>query len=237
MTRSLQQLDPAADFILDFIAGGVPDNPSGESAGNYDAVFGDIDGSEYGVLAEKNFGEIYEMQSEMLADNGISTATGRYQALKSTLQEYQKRAGVTNEVMFTEIIQDDFGLKKMEDRGYDSWMASGISDDEFMHRLSCEWASLPDPYNGGKSHYDGDSAGNHASTSLSCFRNCLTQARELLASRPQLVKRMDERQALSEIQRVLVRSGDLPLAGVDGVWGPQSESAINTLIARSTSAT
>jgi hypothetical protein len=233
MTTNVQKLDPAADHLLDFIAGGVPTNEMGESGGCYDATFGDIDGSTYGCLADKNFNEIYAMQDQMLRDNGISTATGRYQALKSTLEEYQNRVGLTDTSRFTEAVQDDFGLRKMEDRGYNSWLDHGINDNEFMHRLSCEWASLPDPYNGGKSHYDGDSAGNHASTSLGNFQAAVTQARKLQEDNTRVdLPQMDPDAAIREIQRILVRTGDLPISGIDGAWGPQSEGALNSMIAR-----
>jgi muramidase (phage lysozyme) len=228
----LKQTDQAADHLLDFIAGGVPTNEYGESAGNYNATFGDIDGSVHGDLSKKTLVEIYDMQDAMLADNGISTATGRYQALKGTLQEYQDRTGLADGDLFTEHVQDGFGLGKMNDRGYKSWQERSISDDEFMHRLSCEWASLPDPYNGGKSHYDGDSAGNHASTSLEHFQAALTEARALMGAGIEVVDRMPPDQGIREIQRILVLTGDLSADGVDGAWGPISETALNNLISR-----
>jgi hypothetical protein len=233
MTTAFKQTDPAADHLLDFIAGGVPTNEFGESAGNYNATFGDIDGSVHGVLAEKTLAEIYEMQDDMLADNGISTATGRYQALTSTLKEYQDRERLPDDAMFTEQLQDDFGLLKMTDRGYLDWAETLISDDEFMHRLSCEWASLPDPYNGGRSHYDGDSAGNHASTSLECFQAAVSEARGLLAAPGAAVlPLMPADQGIREIQKIMVRTGDLDAGAVDGVWGIISETALNQLISR-----
>ena len=244
MTAAYAKSDPATNHILDFIAGGVPTNEYGESAGNYDATFGDIDGSHYGTLAEKTLSEIYYMQDEMLNSNGISTATGRYQALRGTLQEYQNRSGLSSSEKFTEAMQDDFGLTKMVDRGYQSWWSESISDDEFMSRLSCEWASLPDPYNGGKSHYDGDSAGNHASTTLEHFRAAVTEARAMIEGdsrfkppqpEPPLVGVIDDpAQGLSAIQRVLVLTGDLTSReDIDGVFGPKSQAALDNLIARS----
>jgi peptidoglycan hydrolase-like protein with peptidoglycan-binding domain len=47
-----------------------------------------------------------------------------------------------------------------------------------------EWASLPDPQNGGKSHYDNDSAGNHASTSLATFMAVIAKAKTLRTQQP-----------------------------------------------------
>ena len=228
MTATFKTLDPCTNHLLDFIAGGVPTNQYGESGGCYDATFGDIDGSVHGDLSQKTLAQIYEMQSEMYAENGISTATGRYQALKGTLQEYQDRKKLPDGALFTPVMQDDFGLTKMKDRGYDQWKSGAIGDDEFMHRLSCEWASLPDPYNGGKSHYDGDSAGNHASTTLAHFRDALRTALGYLKP-----PAMSADMGVRTIQATLVQTGDLPsMASVDGVFGPQSRAALERLIAR-----
>jgi len=230
MTATFKTLDPCTNHLLDFIAGGVPTNKLGESGGCYDATFGDIDGSVYGDLSQKTLDEIYEMQDRMYAENDISTATGRYQGLKGTIKEYQDRKKLPGGTLFSQVMQDDFGLTKMKDRGYDGWRAGTIGDDEFMHRLSCEWASLPDPYNGGKSHYDGDAAGNHASTTLAHFRDALRTALGYAEpGRPV----MDADTGVRTIQATLVQTGDLPsMAEVDGVFGPKSRAALERLIAR-----
>ena len=228
MTATFKTLDPCTNHLLDFIAGGVPTNQYGESGGCYDATFGDMDGSVYGDLSQKTLAEIYQMQAEMVAENNVSSATGRYQALKATLQEYQDRKKLPNGALFTPVMQDDFGLTKMKDRGYDQWKSGAIDDDEFMHRLSCEWASLPDPYNDGKSHYDGDSAGNHASTTLAYFGDALRIARGYIKP-----PAMSADMGVRTIQATLVQTGDLPsMASVDGVFGPQSRAALERLIAR-----
>lgn len=228
MTVTYRTLDPCTNHLLDFIAGGVPGNELGESGGCYDATFGDIDGSVYGDLSQKTLEQIYKMQDEMYAENGISTATGRYQGLKETIKEYQDRKKLPNGALFTPVMQDDFGLTKMKDRGYDQWKSGAIGDDEFMHRLSCEWASLPDPYNGGKSHYDGDLAGNAASTTLAHFRAALRTALGYIEP-----PAMSADTGVRMIQTTLVQTGDLASAAdVDGVWGARSEAALRSLLAR-----
>ena len=228
MTVTFHQIDKATDHLLDFIAGGVPTNKYGESGGCYNATFGDMDGSVYGELSQKTLTEIYQMQDNMVAVNKVSSATGRYQALKSTLKEYQDRKKLPNGALFSPVMQDDFGLTKMKDRGYAAWRDGTISDDEFMHRLSCEWASLPDPYNGGKSHYDGDSAGNHASTTLEHFRAALRTARGYIEPAA-----MSADMGVRTIQATLVQTGDLAgMEDVDGVFGPKSRAALERLIAR-----
>ena len=130
----------------------------------------------------------------------------------------------------------------MVDRGYQSWWKKSINDDEFMHRLSCEWASLPDPYNGGRSHYEGDSAGNSASTTLEHFHAALVQARkyidtqgdQLKPPKPEIVGAIEDPVVgIKAIQRILVLTGDLDgFADVDGVWGIRSEAALDVLVGR-----
>src|SRR4051812_47449533 len=108
MTVTFKNTDKCTDCLLDFIAGGVPGNEIGESAGNYNAVFGHINASR--PLSAMTLTQIYVMQGQMLAANKISTATGRYQGLRATIQGYQKRKKLPDTTLFTEALQDDFGL-------------------------------------------------------------------------------------------------------------------------------
>jgi muramidase (phage lysozyme) len=228
MTVTFKNTDKCTDCLLDFIAGGVPGNELGESAGNYNAVFGHINASR--PLSAMTLTQIYVMQGQMYAVNKTSTATGRYQGLRATIQGYQKRKKLPDTTLFTEALQDDFGLTLLEDCKYVSWWKGKITDDEFMHNLSVVWASLPDPDNDGKSNHDGDIAGNHASTSLDNFRGALAQARAyqqgggtVPAATPS-----NAEAAVRAIQAVLVMTGDLPEASaIDGIWGPHSQQAFD----------
>lgn len=169
--------DNCTDLILDFIAGGVPDNPSGEAFGNYNAYFGRP--RSKADLSKKTLKQIYEFQARMLRSDPRSTAIGRYQFLRRTAQGLQKKESLPDSTLFTPELQDRWGWILMVGRGYKSWWRGAISDEEFLSNLSAEWASLPDPFNGGKSHYDGDSVGNHASTTQAKALAMLRRAREL----------------------------------------------------------
>lgn len=173
-----RQSDPCTDLILDFIAGGVPGNPAGESFGNYNAYFGNA--RSEADLATWSLEQIYSFQAELLARNHVSTAMGRYQLLRATLRRGAAKFSLGPGELFTPALQDKLAVWLLVGRGYASWWRGGMSDDEFASGLSYEWASLPDPANSGRSHYDGDSAGNHASTSLEQVRLMLTHARELM---------------------------------------------------------
>lgn len=172
--------DPCTDIILDFIAGGVwgdkLGNPSGESDGNYNAFFGHPH-HPAGDFSRLSFAEVYDFQRWMLLKDSRSTAIGRYQFLRATLRQLQAKHSFADTVLFTPEIQDMLAVDLLVGRGYKAWWRGALSDREFAHLLSCEWASLPDPENHGKSHYDGDSAGNHASTTLVHVYDMLAQAR------------------------------------------------------------
>lgn len=168
--------DDCTDIILDFIAGGYwgdeLGNPVGESDGNYCAYFGHVESTV--DLCAMSLAEIYRFQDSMLEEDPRSTAIGRYQFLKGTLQGLQGELPAST--LFTEELQDQFAVELLVRRGYSDWWRGDLSDEDFAHALSYEWASLPDPQNGGKSHYDGDSAGNHASTTLECVYEMLRRA-------------------------------------------------------------
>jgi muramidase (phage lysozyme) len=170
--------DDCTDIILDFIAGGVwgdkLGNPVGESDGNYNAYFGHAHSAV--DLSTKNLAEIYAFQAGMLNHDPRSTAIGRYQFLRGTLKGLQGKHGMPDTALFTPAVQDEFAVDLMVGRGYKLWWRGKLDHVGFAHLLSCEWASLPDPENGGRSHYDGDSAGNHASTTLQHVYAMMNQA-------------------------------------------------------------
>lgn len=184
MTVLYKSTDPCTDIILDFIAGGlwgdVLGNPVGESDGNYNAYFGHVRG-QYD-FATYTLDRVYGFQAEMLRRDPRSTALGRYQFLRRTLRALQAKHAVPSTTLFTPELQDRWAVDLLVGRGYRAWWRGALTDEEFAHMLSMEWASLPDPLNGGRSHYDGDRAGNHASTKLDSVYNMLALARQ---SKPQ----------------------------------------------------
>ena len=171
---TLAQSDPCTDIVLDFIAGGVPDNPGGESGGNYNAVIGDMHATD--DLGAKTLAEIYGLQAKLLGMGRPSSAIGRYQIIRRTLQALAAQLNVSSDTLFLDALQDQLAVKLLVQRGYQAWWRGQMNDEELLHNLSCEWASLPDPERGGKSHYDGVGP-NHASTTLAKCYAMLTRAR------------------------------------------------------------
>lgn len=163
--------DSTTDIILDFIA-------EHESQGNYNALIGNakstLDLSQYTLS-----GILYKVMPWNLVRHPRlrSTATGRYQFLRGTLADLMKALNLKGSERFTPELQDRLAVQLLVRRRYREWWRSAISDVQFAHELSKEWASLPDPFNNGRSHYDGDGV-NHAGTTLPRVYGVLRRARE-----------------------------------------------------------
>jgi len=233
-------------MILDFIAGGVPGNQSGESVGNYNAVIGNARSQD--DLGARTIDLIYALMGQLRAAGKPSTAVGRYQIIRNTLQALQGRLNVAGSDRFTPQLQDRLGLALLVGRGYQKWWTGAITDEQFAHNISLEWASLPDPENGGKSHYDGVGP-NHASTSVDVVLAMLARARTAkpeqaaalegpttAAATPGEVGHLPESMAeksprdwIKEIQKTLQNAGFYN-GDIDGLFGKQSQAALDDLL-------
>jgi len=85
-----------------------------------------------------------------------STAIWRYQFMLDTLRWLIKKKGIKWTDLFTPRMQDKLWILLLKKRWLDKFLSWKISLNRFLHNLSKEWASLPDPYNKWKSHYDWD---------------------------------------------------------------------------------
>lgn len=163
------QTDPCTNLILDFIAGP-------ESGGNYNAYYGNS-GSTIPFITY-SLARVYAFQATM---RGGSTAVLRYQFLNKTLEGLQKKLNLPNSAICTPELQDRLAVELLIECKYPAWWKGQLPNDEFASRISEKWSSLPDPMNGGKSHYDGDSMGNRALVTLSAVYAMLNKARSLQA--------------------------------------------------------
>ena len=168
--------DNCTDTILDFIRGGTPDHPSGEAGGNYNAYFGHVNSTV--ALTSMSLDSIYAFQSDMLRRDRRSSAVGGYQFLRRTLRGLQARKRLSSTTIFTERLQDELAVALLVGRGYPAWWRGSLINAHFAHNISLEWASLPDPLNGGRSAYDGDGL-NSTDTTLDAVYTMLDRARTL----------------------------------------------------------
>lgn len=167
---TLKTIDPATDALLDFIA-------EPESGGNYNAVIGDAHATN--DLSGLAISGIYLMQADLLARGRPSSAVGRYQIVRDTLKSILPAAKVSVSERFTPAVQDKLAVALLVRRGYSDWWRGETDDLTFAHQLSLEWAALPDPVNGGKSHYDGVGP-NHAGYTLAEVYAALARVRSLI---------------------------------------------------------
>jgi muramidase (phage lysozyme) len=171
-----KDIDNCTDTILNLIS-------EKESNGNYNAVIGHINGYHGKDLSTMTIKEIYSLMDEVLyvhVPRMPSTAMGRYQIIRKTMKSLVEIMKLNiDTVKFTNELQDKMAVELLKMRNYQKWWLRKMTNIDFAHHLSKEWASLPDPYNGGRSHYDG-LAGNHAGMSLVHVYDTLAKARTLM---------------------------------------------------------
>jgi muramidase (phage lysozyme) len=126
--------------------------------------YGAYGGATSKPISEMTIGEVKEYQHRMLADpkNRMnSSAVGKYQIVGDTLKELQRRYHISDDAKFDAAMQDKLGELLLKMRGLDKVKSGKMSDSQFQHNLSLEWASVADT--NGLGHYGGQQA--HTSTS------------------------------------------------------------------------
>ena len=154
-------MTPAMKALLDAI--GAKEAPRG-----YDQIFGWAEANkDIGrvTLTAMTLDQIRALQTKMLNVGSPSTACGRYQFLRKTLDATRMAMGVPGSAKWTPALQDEMALHLMRGRGLDKYLAGRMSREAFANNLAMEWASLPvvtrikgqqrmvDP---GESYYAGD---------------------------------------------------------------------------------
>lgn len=137
-TSDMSSTQPLLSFI-----GGL------EAPGGYNQMFGG------GMIDEGlTLNDVIRNQTERVASGSPSSATGRYQFLRSTLQTLKRNLGLTGDEQFTPELQDRLANALLEVRGLSKFRSGKITAERFADNLAKEWASLP--YNTGNSYYAGD---------------------------------------------------------------------------------
>jgi hypothetical protein len=124
--------DPPAELnsqdLLDYIG-------ELESLNKYDVRYGliPVEG-----LYDMTINEVLEYQST-LKDSAI----GKYQILKTTLNDLVVNSGVDPNLKFTPETQDMLGMTLLKRRGWNKYLKGKMSQEDFAYALAQEWASLP----------------------------------------------------------------------------------------------
>lgn len=125
--------------ILDLIA-------EPESNGQYDAVY---PGERNPKMTSMTLDELYQDMRKRARRTG-SSASGRYQYIRKTLQELAREMGLNpRTTKFSPKVQDTIALYHLRNyHGLDRWMRGQMSSQQFLTKLSRTWAGLPDPKTG-----------------------------------------------------------------------------------------
>jgi len=142
----LPAVGSGARLLLDLIARaeGTSDGAArrfGYTSG-YDVTFAYGRGEPEGRrarLSEMTLDEVNALQRRMRG----SSAVGRYQLLRGTLDGLRARHGLAGDAPFDGALQDRLGRALMARRGYDRCGAGRLGADAFLDGLAREWASLP----------------------------------------------------------------------------------------------
>ncbi|MGS4947437.1 hypothetical protein ACVDG3_18315 [Meridianimarinicoccus sp. RP-17] len=106
-------------------------------------------------LTQMTVNDVLEWQAANAAAGAESTAAGRFQIIRKTLQGLRDEMGLTGGEVFDEAMQRRMAVTLMQRRGLDDWRAGKITDTQFANRLAQEWAALPmvDGPRAGRSYY------------------------------------------------------------------------------------
>jgi muramidase (phage lysozyme) len=111
-----------------------------EGRGNYNILQG---GSTKQDLTQMSVAQVMEYQRKMPGMGHESSAAGKYQIVRPTLEGLVKQGVVKPEEKFDAATQDKLATALMKNRGLDKYLTGSMTPESFANNLSKEWASLP----------------------------------------------------------------------------------------------
>ncbi|MBC8718176.1 hypothetical protein [Ochrobactrum sp. Marseille-Q0166] len=128
-----------AALLLDFIA---QTEVGSTGRASYDVIYGHNQGELPKPITAMNLGDLIDAQASF-TKRFKSSASGRYQFMRATLQDLSRELGLRGTQIFDPDLQDRLGYHLLIRRGYNEFIAGKISRTEFGKRLAQEWASFP----------------------------------------------------------------------------------------------
>ena len=178
-----------------------------EAPRGYNQIFG---GAERRLgrqdLTGMTIREVQDLQNRMVRSGAGSSAVGRYQIIRGTLNSLINELGLSGDEKFDEKMQDRLGTALLQRRGLRRFMEGSMSASQFGNNLSKEWAALPFMTGNrrGRSYYHGDRMGNRAHLAPSRVEQTLTALRN-----PPRTPRPENRPELERQQRSERGRGDV----------------------------
>jgi muramidase (phage lysozyme) len=161
--------DSAYEPLLDFI-GDAEHSVEGDA--QYNTAFGNKDVN----FTDMTINEVIQWQRDYVAAGSPSSAAGKYQIIRGTLEGLKDQMDLTGNELFDEQMQDAMAIKLMEGRGLDDYLEGDISQGQFINRMAKEWASLPTT--SGRGHYNGDGL-NHQQVTIQDFSEVTAAAKHI----------------------------------------------------------
>lgn len=137
-----------------------------EAPEGYDQVYGGVKLAPPRPITSMRVYEVIAWQREA-SRTAVSSAAGRYQVIRATLERMVERGVVHKNERFSPGVQDRIGRYLLRETGY----RSGPISHKTANRIAGVWAALPTtgPGSSGASFYEGI-AGNHALLDAESFR-------------------------------------------------------------------
>lgn len=124
----------------------------GESGGDYNRVFGKAKRID---LSNMTINEVVAWQKNYTSVEGsASSAAGKYQFIRKTLQATANEMGLTGNEKFDPAMQDRLAMHVLNKSGYSATLAGNMNEGKFADRVAGVWASLKNT--SGRGTYDGD---------------------------------------------------------------------------------
>lgn len=141
-----------------------------EAPGGYDTVYLGVRQNPPRPITSMTVGEVLQWQRDTVGAGSVSSAAGRYQIIRPTLQSLVDQGVVTPGTQFDAATQDRLGRHLLRETGYRSGDTSAAS----ANAIARVWAALPRVGGSGEglSMYEGI-AGNHALISAETFMGVL----------------------------------------------------------------
>ena len=169
-----------AEILLDFL-GRTETGRTGTEA--YRTIYGHKESSLPKPVTEFTIDELLSAQARW-GKNWGSSAAGKFQIIRKTLQGLVKQLGLSGSAKFGTKTQDMLGLQLLLGRDYERFADGRIGVEAFALELAKEWASMPvladtkgasRKIKAGQSYYAGDGL-NKALVSPTELRAVLQQA-------------------------------------------------------------
>ena len=128
-----------------------------EATGNYNAYYGNARNTDVQFVS-KTIDEVISWQKVFVSNGSRSSACGKYQIIRKTLEHLKKTMSLSGAELFDPKMQDTLAIRLLEGRGYFKFLLGEKSKFSFANNLAKEWASFP-VHGGakhGRSYYAGD---------------------------------------------------------------------------------